>query len=103
MTPIEEPPLGSSVRIVSANSWNGLTFQRRATDDPSGRDAWFGVDNEDGGLWDYLEHRAGDGGRVELIDGPSGAAVVESVEEWNPRVARFRDAEMAARFSGSAS
>jgi hypothetical protein len=92
----EEPPRGAIVRIVSSNAWNGLTFQRRATDDPQGRDAWFGMDNDDGGLWSILQHRA-EGGHIELVDGTSRLTAVESVAAWNPKVSRFRANERNAR------
>lgn len=92
----EEPPRGATVRVVSSNAWNGLIFQRRATDDPQGRDAWFGVNNDDGGLWSILQHRA-EGGRIELVDGTPRLTPVESVSVWNAKVARFRDDERNAR------
>lgn len=87
----EEPPRGTTVRIVSDNPWNGLTFQRRATDDFLGRDAWFGIDNEDGGIWSIIQSRA-ENGHIELVDGTPRQTAVESVAEWNRKVARFREA-----------
>lgn len=94
----EEPPRGAIVRIVSTNAWNGLTFQRRATDDFDGRDAWFGVDNEDGGIWSILQHRA-ENGHIELVDGTPRPTPVESVTDWNRKVARFREAVYRARIA----
>lgn len=84
------------MRIVSANAWNGLTFQRRATDDLDGRDAWFGLDNEDGGIWSIIQSRA-ENGHIELVDGTPRPTPVESVAEWNRKVERFRETERHAR------
>lgn len=92
----EEPPRGTTVRIVSTNDWNGRKYQRRATDDEKGRDAWFGVGNKGAGTWFFLLHRAGPDGHLETVETEPESPVVESVEEWNKKIPAIRDEERAA-------
>lgn len=94
-----EPERGTTVRIVSSNSWNGRTYQRRATDDRQGRDAWFGVGHRGVDTWLYLLHRAGLDGHLEVVALAAEVTKVEPVDEWNRELPTIRNAERAAEVS----